>query len=967
MCMAAVALPALLCGVLSVAHSQTTEERAALKAFPRSFLLYSYGSHETGWSLKRSDFDGEGGIETRTIVDEIGSDYFGLNATGDRIVYLVGDDHLGTIWVADPLGGGATQVGITEWPNVSNLKFTKTSDLILFTSAPERGRDFAPLTATCWTLSLGGEETKLLEESVGYYKYLGDMQIHGDLFTYRYNARVELTTYPGLEKIASFGKTCETDFNPDGTLLVTNTTSHKSVNIHRKTASGWEQNWKQVSLFDWKTGEYRWTNHADWIVASPEVLDAEIYAFNWTDGSKVRLTFENPTEGSSRPAHAYLFVGSSPVRVRINEPVQGEYIETGTDVAITTSAESDEGAISEVVFYNEDTPVATLNAPPFEYRLENASDGEYQFSVVAKDENGNENTANINFTVREKERLDRIEVAPDSASVAPQAGLRFTVVAYNQFNEIMVGPAAQWKNTGDGTIDASSGLYLAPDFETDGVRVIATMGGISDTADVVIAIPPPLDIQINFQKGISGAPEGMLVDDGSIFGDRGEYTYGWDKDNKGNARNRSGDTDFIYKSLNHMELDEEVFTWEMAVSPGVYLIKIVASDPQYPLGNWNISAEGKSIVSGTPSETEYLFTGEDTVVVTDGRLTIENHEDAQYSKLAYMEVQYLGAAKPTTAEAMEVRIVDSKGDPIEGATAKLKYANISALSDIHGIARLQLPGTSHAATLRNSQTPPPALRLTKGSIQLRTNTDKSRVIVDIFSLSGRKASRVYDGSVGRGTTDISLRNPTTASGVYLLYVKAGDTVYRGRIATANNRIAGGRITEISRKAATNTNGATALRTETLSQVTDTLVVTKSGRFGRVLPISSYQATIPTVTLGDGRTCKDVNTETVLCVTYPNGGEVFSVGERIDIQVGGPDIDGVNVLLYLSLDNGVTKYQLPMEESLPVENGAGLHSFVIPENLPDVGSSVSSNCRIMIEHYDAKTDFDWSDNAFTISE
>ncbi len=967
MYMAAVALPMLLCGVLFVAHSQTTEERAALKAFPRSYLLYSYGSHESGWSLKRSDFDGEGGIETKTIVNDIGSDYFGLNATGDRIVYLVGDDHLGTIWVADPLGGGATQVGTTEWPNVSNIKFAKTSDLVLFTSDTERGRDFAPLTATCWTLSLSGEKTKLLEESVGYYKYIGDIQIHGDLFTYRYNARVELTTYPGLEKIASFGKTCETDFNPDGTLLVTNTTSHKSVNIHRKTASGWEQDWKQVSLFDWKTGEYRWTNHADWIVASPEVLDAEIYAFNWTEGSKVRLTFENPTEGSSRPAHAYLFVGSSPVRVRINEPVQNEYIETGTDVVITAWAESDEGSISEVVFYNDGTPVATLNAPPFEYHLGNAQDGNYQFSVVAKDEGGNENTASIGFTVREKVRLDRIEVVPDSASIAPRAGLQFTVVAYNQFDETMVGPAIQWKNTGDGTVDATSGLYLAPDFETDGVRVIATMGGISDTADAVIAIPPPLDVKINFQKGISGAPEGMLVDDGSIFGERGEYTYGWDKDNRGNARNRSGDTDFIYKSLNHMELDEEVFTWEMAVSPGIYLVKIVASDPQYPVGNWNISAEGKSIVNGTPSETEYMFTGEDTVVVTDGRLTIENHENAQYSKLAYMEVQYLRAAKPTAAEAMEVRIVNPNGDPVEGATAKLKYANVSALSDIHGIARLQLPGTSHAATLRNRQTPPPSLRLTNGSIQLHTGADKSRVVVDIFCLSGRKASRAYDGFVGRGTTDISLRNPARASGVYLLHVRAGDTVYRGRIATANNRIAGGRITRISREMAMNTTGATALNTVTFLQGTDTLLVTKKGHFGQVLPISSYLTTVPTVTLGNGRTCDDVNSETVLCVTYPNGGEVFSVGERIDIQVGGPDIDGVNVLLYLSLDNGVTKYQLPMKESLPVEKSIGLHSFVIPENLPEMGSSISSNCRIMVEHYDAKTDFDWSDNAFTISE
>ena len=185
------------------------------------------------------------------------------------------------------------------------------------------------------------------------------------------------------------------------------------------------------------------------------------------------------------------------------------------------------------------------------------------------------------------------------------------MVAYNQFGEVTVGPAVQWKLEGEGSIDPSSGLYFAPAVETEGVLVIAQMGEIGHTAHVVIAIPPPLDVRINFQKGSSGAPEGVLVDDGSVFGEHGDYRYGWDQDNSGNARNRSGDTEFIYKSLNHMELDDEVFTWEMKVAPGVYLVKIVASDPEYPLGDWNISAEGNSIVAGTPSETEWMFSGED--------------------------------------------------------------------------------------------------------------------------------------------------------------------------------------------------------------------------------------------------------------------------------------------------------------------------------------------------------------------
>ena len=53
-----------------------------------------------------------------------------------------------------------------------------------------------------------------------------------------------------------------------------------------------------------------------------------------------------------------------------------------------------------------------------------------------------------------------------------------------------------------------------------------------------------LEVKINFQDSDSETPDGYLADIGEIFGDRGNgYSYGWDVDIQGDARERNANSD----------------------------------------------------------------------------------------------------------------------------------------------------------------------------------------------------------------------------------------------------------------------------------------------------------------------------------------------------------------------------------------------------------------------------------------
>ncbi|RKY05796.1 MAG: hypothetical protein DRP65_12625, partial [Planctomycetota bacterium] len=147
---------------------------------------------------------------------------------------------------------------------------------------------------------------------------------------------------------------------------------------------------------------------------------------------------------------------------------------------------------------------------------------------------------------------------------------------------------------------------------------VGNEGGVSAEAS---ATTPDFDpIFINFQPAASAVPAGYLVDDGSVYGDRGNgYTYGWDTLNA-ETRDRGVDADQRYDTLNHMQKVGND-TWEIEIPNGTYDIDIVFGDPGYSDQINHVMLEDVLLVDpdGQDNFDEHFGI---TVVVSDGRLTV---------------------------------------------------------------------------------------------------------------------------------------------------------------------------------------------------------------------------------------------------------------------------------------------------------------------------------------------------------
>jgi alpha-L-arabinofuranosidase len=115
--------------------------------------------------------------------------------------------------------------------------------------------------------------------------------------------------------------------------------------------------------------------------------------------------------------------------------------------------------------------------------------GVYSFQVTVSDPGGAVATSSV--TVNVDPTLTTIQVSP-AASALPAGGQEaFTAAAYDQFGDLIsTGPAISWSvMQGVGTIDATSGLYTAP--QVGGTEIIqASSGGIAGTATITISSPP---------------------------------------------------------------------------------------------------------------------------------------------------------------------------------------------------------------------------------------------------------------------------------------------------------------------------------------------------------------------------------------------------------------------------------------------------------------------------------------------
>jgi glucose/arabinose dehydrogenase len=146
--------------------------------------------------------------------------------------------------------------------------------------------------------------------------------------------------------------------------------------------------------------------------------------------------------------------------------------------------------------------------------------------------------------------------------------------------------------------------------------------------------------KINFQLDSAPVPEGYLEDNGALFGDRGNgLRYGWNQDNQFAARDRDNarsadqryDTTILFQKMGNKH-------WEIAVPNGKYDVLVVAGDAQHFDSVYDITAEGRTILSGTPTTSRRWIEARATVTVSDGRLTLNNGPTARNNKICFAEI-----------------------------------------------------------------------------------------------------------------------------------------------------------------------------------------------------------------------------------------------------------------------------------------------------------------------------------------
>lgn len=214
----------------------------------------------------------------------------------------------------------------------------------------------------------------------------------------------------------------------------------------------------------------------------------------------------------------------------------------------------------------------------------------------------------------------------------------------------------------------------------------------------LLAVTMPQFLRVNFQPDGAEVPAYHRIDTGAVYGLRSNgFTYGWNVDNRGNARDRDSSlsSNQRYDTFNHLQKNGNR-TWEMAVPNGTYTVRVVAGDAGYFDSTFRINVENVLTVSGTPSSGNRWLEGTRTVSVSDGKLTISNGTGAANNKIAFVEI-----AKGTRPlPVVSVAAIDAKAGEVDDAgTFRVSRSGDTASPLVvrYTVSGLATPGADYAA------------------------------------------------------------------------------------------------------------------------------------------------------------------------------------------------------------------------------------------------------------------------------
>lgn len=166
--------------------------------------------------------------------------------------------------------------------------------------------------------------------------------------------------------------------------------------------------------------------------------------------------------------------------------------------------------------------------------------------------------------------------------------------------------------------------------------------GESGYSNVGTVIMPAFGINVNFANTAFATNfPGYVNDYGAVFGDQGNgFSYGWDADNSGNARERNNinSADKRYDTLTHLQKQTPSRVWEVEVPNGFYLVQIVGGDPTATDSVFQFNVEGINTATYTPSSGAWWCNLTTTVIVDDGRLSVTSGPSASNNKINFINI-----------------------------------------------------------------------------------------------------------------------------------------------------------------------------------------------------------------------------------------------------------------------------------------------------------------------------------------
>jgi hypothetical protein len=216
---------------------------------------------------------------------------------------------------------------------------------------------------------------------------------------------------------------------------------------------------------------------------------------------------------------------------------------------------------------------------------------------------------------------------------------------------------------------------------------------VNDAGESDYSIPgmmqtPVYGVNVNFANASFATNfPGYINDYGDIYGVRASgSSYGWDVDNKANARerNNANSADKRYDTFNHMQKPLPAGrVWEIAIPNGLYLVHTASGDATATDSVFQHLIEDVTTTTYTAAAGAWWGEFTNTVIVEDGRLTLNSGPSAANNKIAFIDI-YAATPVPIAISQQPQAQIGQQNHALSLAVA-VTNAPIPADSPFYGV------------------------------------------------------------------------------------------------------------------------------------------------------------------------------------------------------------------------------------------------------------------------------------------